>query len=311
MDLKQLQYFVVSVDSGSIKRASEILYTSQPHVSKMVKSLEEELQVELLKRKARGVEVTKAGSKVYEYACRMLMEAGKIQNVQEEGDISTLCVAANSSDRLACLFRNFYTDQMQSRIHAQYTECGTEKIFRLVHRHTAEIGFVYVDEKQMTEFRKMLEYRHLAFEEIGRTEPQLFTGPKSPLYKASYVTMKELRDLNYVQMQDEQDTLGIQLLQRGEDYQYHRRRGRVVTTSSRHLLTQMIADTKLCSISCGLCPALVGREMLRGIPIQGTKGSIWFGAVRRKRDDISPEAEQFTEYVKSHFDSDRDVHEIC
>lgn len=306
MDLKQLQYFVVSVDSGSIKKASEILYTSQPHVSKMVKSLETELQVELLKRKARGVEVTKAGRKVYEYACRVLMEAGKIQNVQEEGDVSTLCIAANSSDRLARLFQNFYTDQMQFRIHARYTECGTEEIFRLVHRHTAELGFVYVDEKQMTAFRKMLEYRHLVFEEIGRTQPQLFAGPKSPLYKTSSVTMKELRDLDYVQMQDEQDTLSIQLLQRSEDYQYHRRRGRVLTTSSRHLLIQMIEDTKLCSISCGLCPALIGCETLRGIPIQGTKGSICFGFVQRKRDGISPEGEQFTEYVKRHFDDDRD-----
>ncbi len=87
MDLKQLQYFVVSVDSGSLKRASEILYTSQPHVSKTIKSLETELQVELLKRRPRGVEVTKAGRKVYEHACRVLMEAGRIQNVQEEEDV--------------------------------------------------------------------------------------------------------------------------------------------------------------------------------------------------------------------------------
>ena len=298
MDLKQLQYFVASVDSGSLKKASEILYTSQPHVSKTIKSLEAELQVELLKRKARGVEVTKAGRKVYEHACRVLMEAGQIQNIQEEEEIHILCVAANSSDCLAHLFRCFYTDQMQSGIHARYMECGTEEIFRLVHRHQAELGFVYVDEKQMIAFRQMMEYRHLAFEELWRAEPRLFAGPKSPVYTAPSVTMMELRNLDYVQMQDEKDTLSIQLLQRSEDYQYHRRRGRVLTTSSRSMLARMVADTQLCSISCGFCPELVGGGTIRSIPIRGTEGSIIFGCIRRGRGVLSQEAESFMEYTK-------------
>ena len=41
MDVKQLQYFVVSVDMGSFHSAAEALITTQPNVSKIVKSLEE------------------------------------------------------------------------------------------------------------------------------------------------------------------------------------------------------------------------------------------------------------------------------
>ena len=110
--------------------------------------------------------------------------------------------------------------------------------------------------------------------------------------------MKELRDLDYVQMQDEEDTLSIQLLQRSEDYQYHRRRGRVLTTSSRQMLVRIITDTKLCSISCGFCPELSGDGTIRRIPIRGTEGSIIFGCVQRERGVLSPDAESFMEYVK-------------
>ena len=53
MDLKQLQYFVVSVESGSFKKAAEMLYTTQPHISKSIKALELELDVQLLERKSR------------------------------------------------------------------------------------------------------------------------------------------------------------------------------------------------------------------------------------------------------------------
>lgn len=300
MDLKQLQYFVVSVDSGSFKKASEVLYTSQPHISKTIKSLETELHMELLQRTARGVNVTAAGKKVYEYACRILVEAGRIQNVREDGDAKVLNIAANSSDRLSDLLLRFYMEEMSSGIRIHYVECGTEEIFRLSHRHQAELGFVYVDKKQMNVFQQMLEYRHLTFTELEKTEPLLLAGPKSPLYKEAYVTMKELRELDYVQMQDEQDTLSIQILQGTEDYQYHRRRGQVLTTSSRYLLVQTVRDTALCSISYGISPGTAGSELIHGIPVRGAKDSISFGYVQRKRDEISPEGKRLVEFIKRH-----------
>ena len=72
MELKQLQYFVVSVDMGSFQNAAKMLYTTQPHVSKTVKALEEELHLKLLNREARGVKMTAEGKKVYDYATLIL-----------------------------------------------------------------------------------------------------------------------------------------------------------------------------------------------------------------------------------------------
>ena len=40
MELRELQFFVVSVDAGSLSQAAQILYTTQPHVSKTIKKLE-------------------------------------------------------------------------------------------------------------------------------------------------------------------------------------------------------------------------------------------------------------------------------
>lgn len=300
MDLKQLQYFVVSVDSGSFKKAAEVLYTSQPHISKTIKSLETELQVELLERKARGVEATDAGRKVYDYACRILVESGKIQNMLDAQNIYTLCVSSSPSDWLASVFGQFYTDELEKGFHAEYIEGDMEGILQTLHRHRAELGFVYVNRNQMTGFRQMLEYKHLEFIELKKTEPLLFLGPKSPLYHAAFVTNKELRDLNYVQTKDDQDFLSINLIQGNEDYQYHKRRGQVMVTNSRNLMIQMLHETELCSIGCGLRPEFAGCEEIRGIPIRGNEESITFGYAKRKRDELSLEAERFVNYVKEY-----------
>lgn len=85
MQLKQFQYFVVSADMGSFKKAADALYTTQPHVSKIIKALEEELNLQLLNRENRGVSLTPEGKKVYEYACEILMSTEKLQGLQTSG----------------------------------------------------------------------------------------------------------------------------------------------------------------------------------------------------------------------------------
>ncbi|MBS6397905.1 MAG: LysR family transcriptional regulator [Clostridiales bacterium] len=298
MDLKQLQYFVVSVDSGSFKRAAEALYTSQPHISKTIRALETELQVELLKRKARGVEVTEAGKKVYEYACRILVESGRIQNIRESQNVRVLRIAANAGEGLSSLFRSYYREELKKGLHAQYMECSMEEIFQALHRHTAELGFVYVELNQMTVFRQILDYRRLEFTELKRTQPMLFVGPGSALYHADSVTSRELRELSYVQLEEDQDSWNLNLLQGQEDYQHHKRRGRVLTTNSRSLMTQMILETELGNVGSGLMPEFSEDGRIRGIPIRGTEESIIFGYIRRKRGELSPEAERFVGYVE-------------
>ena len=109
MQLKQFQYFVVSADMGSFKKAADALYTTQPHVSKIIKALEEELNLQLLNRENRGVSLTPEGKKVYEYACEILMSTEKIAGVTNIRQTKTLEVASVPSAKLATLFTRFYT----------------------------------------------------------------------------------------------------------------------------------------------------------------------------------------------------------
>lgn len=296
MDLKQLQYFVVSVDSGSFKKTAELLYTSQPHVSKIIKSLETELQTELLVRKARGVEMTEAGRKVYEHACRILVESGQIYTSGDRRRSRTLRIAAHPSDRLEEMFQEFYIQEKD--LDAQYLECDLEGIFQALHRHTAEVGFAYVDQRQMTGFHQTLEYKRLEFTELGRTGPLLFVGPKNPLYRASSVTGRDLRDLHYIQNEDTQDALTIQLIPENDDYRYYRRCGKVLETNSRRLMVNLLLETELCHIGCDFFPDLSAHDTIRAIPIKGTEESISFGYINRKRDGLSEDGKRFVKHIK-------------
>ena len=61
MELRQLKYFLVTAETLHFSRAAEVLYMSQPALSKQIAELEKELGVTLFVRDKRGVQITPAG----------------------------------------------------------------------------------------------------------------------------------------------------------------------------------------------------------------------------------------------------------
>lgn len=72
ISLRQLKYFVEIVDAGSYTRAAERLYIAQSALSRQMKELEGDMQVSLLQRDSRHVELTQAGQLFYERSKRIL-----------------------------------------------------------------------------------------------------------------------------------------------------------------------------------------------------------------------------------------------
>ncbi|MCD7035182.1 LysR family transcriptional regulator [Metabacillus sp. GX 13764] len=72
MELRQLRYFLTVAKHKNFTKAAGLLHVSQPALSKMIRSLEEELGEKLIERTNKITELTDAGKVVYEYAANIL-----------------------------------------------------------------------------------------------------------------------------------------------------------------------------------------------------------------------------------------------
>jgi LysR family hca operon transcriptional activator len=69
MELRHLRYFVAVAEAGSLTvAAARKLHTSQPSLSRQIRDLEAEVGAELLRRSARGIELTPAGRAFLDHA---------------------------------------------------------------------------------------------------------------------------------------------------------------------------------------------------------------------------------------------------
>jgi LysR family transcriptional regulator, hca operon transcriptional activator len=75
MELRHLRYFVAVAEAGSLTvAAARKLHTSQPSLSRQIRDLEDEVGVQLLTRRARGIELTPAGRAFLDHARSVLSQ---------------------------------------------------------------------------------------------------------------------------------------------------------------------------------------------------------------------------------------------
>lgn len=114
IDIYKLNAFVAVVEESNISRAAVRLNMQQPPLTRIIKSLEQDLDTILLKRLPRGVEMTEAGKALYQEALSILAHAQaipkRVHNIAQglEGQLNigfTNSVSLHSF--LPMLLRNF------------------------------------------------------------------------------------------------------------------------------------------------------------------------------------------------------------
>lgn len=100
MNLRQLRAFVLIAEHRSIRAAARALFVTQPAATRSLRELEASVGAELVRRSARGIELTSYGEALYKRAVLMLQEARRAQEEiaqMRDGEGGTLNLAISSA----------------------------------------------------------------------------------------------------------------------------------------------------------------------------------------------------------------------
>jgi DNA-binding transcriptional LysR family regulator len=147
MELRHLRHFVAVAEEGHITRAAERLGLQQPPLSQRIKAIEDELGVQLFRRRPRGVEMTEAGHVFLERARATLAHydgAFEATRSAARGEQGRLCIGIQPTT----LFHPFVPFVIRAfrtaypRVSLMLDEClRTEQIERL-RNHQLDVGFL-------------------------------------------------------------------------------------------------------------------------------------------------------------------------
>lgn len=295
MELKQLQYFVVSVDMGSLSRAAKTLYTTQSHVSKMVKSLEDELGIALLTRTPNGVIVTERGKLIYEYARKILASMQCITDVAQERKFDCLRLSCMPSSELARIFAEFF--EQETDLSVEFEEGSLEHILHQVAHHRIELGFIFVSDYQQQALKNMLRHKKLEFHPLKETKLTLYVGPRNPYYERTSISLSELRKIRFVQNREGEISLIRQIGHLQNNLPALKAFQIAAIVSNDHAMMQLLACSSLGNLSCRLLEQIEPATSLHAIELQDGGGTVQFGYVCYAGQPVSASGSRFLDYL--------------
>ena len=196
MTIQQLNYVITISEKGSLNKAAEVLYVTQPSLTSAVRELERELGITLFNRGGKGVTLTNDGAEFIQYARqvvnqydRLLEKYGKGGNLRKKFGISCqhYSFAVKSFVEMV---KQFDTDEYEFAIR----ESKTRDVIEDVAAGKSEVGILYLSDFNRKAIGKFLKSNQLEFHQLINCEPYVYLWKGHPLAKQKSIRLEELQD---------------------------------------------------------------------------------------------------------------------
>lgn len=304
MTLQQLRYIITISETGSLSKAAELLYISQPSLSDAVQDIENELGFALFSRSSKGMSPTNDGVEFITYARQvynqyeMLLEKyGKGGKRKKKFGISTqhYSFAVKSFVEMV---KQFNTAEYEFAIR----ETKTREVIDDVHTFKSEIGIIYLSDFNRQFITRLLKVNGLEFHKLIDCDAYVYIWKGHPLSKCRSIRFEQLADypcLSFEQGSDGSFYFAEEILSTSE---YHR----TIKTNDRATMLNLMIGLNGYTLCSGIiCEELNGTDYI-AVPFEpdsdnpGSKMEI--GYIVKKNLVMSRMGELYIEEIKRYLD---------
>lgn len=196
MNLRQLEYFVSVAESLSFTKTAEKFFISQTAVTQQIKTLEDNLDVKLLRRTKRHVELTPAGAVFYTEAKAILTRADDAVAKTKKaatgftGSLNIGIIGGYDNPRFPDILRSFHTGY--PNVSLSFREADTGKLYAsLLNRSLDIIVNVCFSKSE-------LEEEGIVCHTLGVYKLIVMLPPSHPLASRSELDLSDLKNNTFI-----------------------------------------------------------------------------------------------------------------
>lgn len=305
MRLYQLEYFLKIVECGSITKAAQELYLSQPSLTKAIAGLESEYNIKLFSRTAKGISLTTDGLEFLEYARNIVENCQALEKTFGQGksvQFQRLAIASQQFDFLYDMMMEAYekADGQMFQIDLKETDRG--EVVELVEGCKANIGLLVVTEDDSKVFKSVLQSKNLEMHVLDCSVTYVNMGEKCALYDKEYVDVKECE--KYLQMMLDMELSTRRELAYRESYHGYDNR-HMIFCNTIGMCRKFLEETDMIVLTPKWVTGFFKDSNIRSVPYY-QNGSVYVPKsrlvwIKRINEELHPLETYFVEMLKARF----------
>ncbi|MCR5282820.1 MAG: LysR family transcriptional regulator [Lachnospiraceae bacterium] len=302
MTIQQLFYVIKISETGSLNKASEVLYIAQPSLTSSVRELEKELGISIFHRSKRGVHLTSDGEEFLQYARGVVEQYDALLDryvtkgsYKKKFGISTqhYSFAVKSFVEMV---KTYDTEEYEFAIR----ETRTMEVIEDVSTGRSEIGVLYLNDFNRMAIEKVLRSNHLQFTQLTKCDAYVYIYKGHPLAGEKSIRFSQLAD--YPCLSFEQGGAGsfyfAEEILSTEEYT------RTIKASDRATMLNLMVGLNGYTLCSGIiCEEINGSDYV-AIPFVTEEGkpasNMEIGYITRKNSRLSTPAGIYIEELKAY-----------
>lgn len=200
MTMAQIKYFVTVAKCLSFTKAAEQLFISQPALSRHIRNMEEELNIQLFVRTTNGIRLTPAGSSLYigmsdmyRNYIELVKKAEKIQKGLDGSLKIGILDQTNVADFMPLIYRYFLERHPNVDLWFQ----GGSFDFLVSELYGGRLDMIFTLQFEI-ERKESIIYQY-----VSRSKDHIVMSKYHPLAKKEFVTLDDVRRETFVMISEE------------------------------------------------------------------------------------------------------------
>ncbi|SFQ17164.1 DNA-binding transcriptional regulator, LysR family [Oscillibacter sp. PC13] len=295
MTLQQLRYIVELSKHDSISRAASALFVTQPSISKAVRDLEAELQIQILSRTNKGILFTNAGNELLFYAKVLLEQSESVKyhfNPQNSNRLTKLSISSQHHGYVIAALNRLLTVLDSRKYELIIREGRTSDVIDDVSVGKSIIGILSYNDLAKSFFERSFMTKDLDFTPLFSFHQHIYIRKGHPLAACSSVTYEQLTRFPFVTYQQddvplyfsESDIVSNDISQR-------------IYVKDRGTMNEILAYTDCYNVGTGCITPHYMHPNIISIPIQDGH-RIQIGYLRQHEVSLPEDVRLYLDYLE-------------